>query len=187
MKTNFLCQWAGLPQKRFPIIFHGVLGKDEREEKSPSFFNRSEATIVMNYVRNLLEERSLGIKPSEIGIISPYKQQVSTLRHLWVPERIVLKPLCFKLILIEFTLTKNSSMRFLWYITLRSCYSSPAYTIPACCCRVVSWNDLCWVGSSKTLYQIAITIWNAFHITYRTKWLSLYSEERLVPDTCSMM
>jgi len=87
MKTNFLCQWAGLPQKRFPIIFHGVLGKDEREEKSPSFFNRSEATIVMNYVRNLLEERSLGIKPSEIGIISPYKQQVKKLRQCLAAEK----------------------------------------------------------------------------------------------------
>jgi helicase MOV-10 len=43
MILNSLIGWEHLPNKKFPVIFHSVFGKDEREESSPSFFNRSES------------------------------------------------------------------------------------------------------------------------------------------------
>lgn len=44
-----------LPNPRFPILFHGIVGKDDREASSPSFFNIDEVTEVKDYVRKLKE------------------------------------------------------------------------------------------------------------------------------------
>ncbi|KAJ7841089.1 P-loop containing nucleoside triphosphate hydrolase protein [Mycena olivaceomarginata] len=64
-----------LPTKRFPLIFHGILGKDDREGSSPSFFNIGEATLVKKYVASLVGNRKLRIRPEEIGVITPYHAQ----------------------------------------------------------------------------------------------------------------
>ena len=77
IKRQSLCQWDELPTKNFPMIFHEVQGKECREESSPSFFNAAEATTVMDYIRKLLDERRFGVVPAHIGIISPYRKQVS--------------------------------------------------------------------------------------------------------------
>ncbi|XP_071805215.1 putative helicase MOV-10 isoform X3 [Asterias amurensis] len=78
-----LCSWDRLPQKNFPILFHGVEGKDEREGHSPSFFNLAEVTIVVEYVEDLLNKRGgRQIKESDIGIISPYRRQVQKLQKV---------------------------------------------------------------------------------------------------------
>ncbi|XP_023659848.1 putative helicase mov-10-B.1 isoform X3 [Paramormyrops kingsleyae] len=78
------CQWEHLPQQGFPVIFHGVMGKDEREANSPSFFNTAEVHELIEYLKKLLPpagERGSGIlSPSEIGIISPYRKQVEKIR-----------------------------------------------------------------------------------------------------------
>ena len=66
-----------LPTKDFPVIFHGVEGQDLREGNSPSFFNPEEAVEVAKYVRTLLDEKSLGVSPDQIGVISPYRKQVN--------------------------------------------------------------------------------------------------------------
>ena len=42
-----------LPNPRFPILFHGIVGKDDREASSPSFFNIDEVTEVKDYVMKL--------------------------------------------------------------------------------------------------------------------------------------
>jgi helicase MOV-10 len=47
--------------QEFPIIFHAISGKDEREGGSPSFFNRSEASLVKEYVGTLMEDRRVRI------------------------------------------------------------------------------------------------------------------------------
>uniref|UniRef100_A0A4W4DYM7 RNA helicase n=1 Tax=Electrophorus electricus TaxID=8005 RepID=A0A4W4DYM7_ELEEL len=82
--TSFYCNWEHLPNKGFPVIFHGVLGKDERELNSPSFFNVSEITIVMDYLKKLLLSQGkkgiAKISPQDIGIIAPYRKQVEKLR-----------------------------------------------------------------------------------------------------------
>ncbi|KAM8830509.1 putative helicase mov-10-B.1 isoform 1-T1 [Synchiropus picturatus] len=81
---NSYCQWQHLPKKGFPVIFHAVTGIDERESNSPSFFNRAEAEVVVDYVKKLLEtQRKKGlasISPRDIGIIAPYRKQVQKIR-----------------------------------------------------------------------------------------------------------
>jgi helicase MOV-10 len=53
-----------LPKKKFPIIFHGIIGKDEKEASSPSFFNIDEASQVKKYVISLLGNRKNKISES---------------------------------------------------------------------------------------------------------------------------
>ena len=55
--VHSLDNYEELPKKQFPIIFHGIIGKDEREASSPSFFNIDEATQVKKYVISLLGNR----------------------------------------------------------------------------------------------------------------------------------
>ncbi|NWS21015.1 SDE3 helicase, partial [Pachyramphus minor] len=81
---NFYCNWEELPKKGFPIIFHGVCGEDQREEKSPSFFNTAEIEVLVDYLKKLLQSRGKKgcptVSPKEIGIISPYRKQVEKIR-----------------------------------------------------------------------------------------------------------
>ena len=52
-----------MPKSGFPMIFHGVVGEDKREDRSPSFFNAEEAVIVVNYLEKLLtnKQKVLGL------------------------------------------------------------------------------------------------------------------------------
>ncbi|NWV07663.1 SDE3 helicase, partial [Ptilonorhynchus violaceus] len=81
---NLYCNWEELPKKGFPIIFHGVRGEDQREAKSPSFFNTAEIEVLVHYLKKLLQSRGKGgcptVSPREIGIISPYRKQVEKIR-----------------------------------------------------------------------------------------------------------
>eukprot|EP00040_Diaphanoeca_grandis_P035093 m.219666 g.219666 ORF g.219666 m.219666 type:complete len:1197 (-) comp33300_c1_seq1:100-3690(-) len=78
---NELCKWEHLVTQGVPLIFNGVIGKDEREESSPSWFNPHEVTKVVGYVRDLLETRKNGvIRPKDIGIIAPYAKQVQKIK-----------------------------------------------------------------------------------------------------------
>ncbi|KAI0093452.1 P-loop containing nucleoside triphosphate hydrolase protein [Irpex rosettiformis] len=80
--TECLARWGHLVKKNFPVIFHGIKGKDEREASSPSFFNIPEASEVKKYIDKLLEDRKLPLKPEQIGVISPYHAQVQKIRKL---------------------------------------------------------------------------------------------------------
>lgn len=64
----------------FPLVFHGVMGKDEREANSPSFFNVAEIQVLMEYLRKLLQTQGkkglATLSPKDIGIIAPYRKQV---------------------------------------------------------------------------------------------------------------
>jgi len=75
--------WEELPNPSFPIIFHGIEGREEREKKSPSWFNVHEAKIVVNYIDKLRESRKFRINFRDIGVISPYRKQVSKLKILF--------------------------------------------------------------------------------------------------------
>ncbi|KAG8450883.1 hypothetical protein GDO86_003231 [Hymenochirus boettgeri] len=83
--SHSYCNWEKLPRKGFPIIFHGVLGKDEREGNSPSFFNVTEIEVLMMYLESLFQtqgKKGLSrISPKDIGIISPYRKQVEKIRQ----------------------------------------------------------------------------------------------------------
>ncbi|KAG9077214.1 hypothetical protein FRC06_009024, partial [Ceratobasidium sp. 370] len=56
--------------------------ENQREAKSPSYFNIDEATLVRYYVRKLLSDRQLRLKGQDIGIISPYRQQCAKIEQL---------------------------------------------------------------------------------------------------------
>ncbi|NXC40338.1 SDE3 helicase, partial [Penelope pileata] len=77
---NLYCAWEELPRRGFPIIFHGVCGEDQREARSPSFFNTAEIEVLAQYLRKLLQSQGRRgcptLSPKEIGIISPYRKQV---------------------------------------------------------------------------------------------------------------
>uniref|UniRef100_A0A7N6FJG6 RNA helicase n=1 Tax=Anabas testudineus TaxID=64144 RepID=A0A7N6FJG6_ANATE len=78
------CNWEYLPKKGFPVIFHGVMGKDEREANSPSFFNVSEIEVLVDYLTKLMETQGKKglpkLSPKDIGIITPYRKQVEKIQ-----------------------------------------------------------------------------------------------------------
>nr|XP_019952231.1 PREDICTED: putative helicase mov-10-B.2 isoform X1 [Paralichthys olivaceus] len=78
------CNWEYLPKKGFPVIFHGVIGKDEREANSPSFFNVSEIEVLVDYLTKLMETQERNGLPKltakHIGIIVPYRKQVEKIQ-----------------------------------------------------------------------------------------------------------
>lgn len=55
------------------IIFHAIVGENQREPATPSFFNPHEVWETVTYTKKLYEA---GLKCSDIGIITPYVQQV---------------------------------------------------------------------------------------------------------------
>uniref|UniRef100_A0A8C5DLY9 RNA helicase n=1 Tax=Gouania willdenowi TaxID=441366 RepID=A0A8C5DLY9_GOUWI len=78
------CKWEHLPKKGFPVIFHGVMGKDEREANSPSFFNVSEVVVLVDYLTKLMDTQGKKGIPKlsarDIGIIAPYRKQVEKIQ-----------------------------------------------------------------------------------------------------------
>jgi len=62
------------------VLTHLALpGKDDREGRSPSYFNLDEASLVGEYVAKL---RMFGMRDSDIGVIAPYSAQCRKLRTL---------------------------------------------------------------------------------------------------------
>eukprot|EP01117_Protostelium_nocturnum_P016450 TRINITY_DN6506_c0_g6_i1.p1 TRINITY_DN6506_c0_g6~~TRINITY_DN6506_c0_g6_i1.p1 ORF type:complete len:617 (+),score=142.37 TRINITY_DN6506_c0_g6_i1:3-1853(+) len=75
-----LCKWEGLPnQDGFPFLFHGVVGKDQREANSPSWFNVSEIEQTRDYIKSLFHQFK-NLQMSDFGIITPYRKQVEKFR-----------------------------------------------------------------------------------------------------------
>ncbi|KAJ6600007.1 P-loop containing nucleoside triphosphate hydrolase protein [Mycena vulgaris] len=69
-----------LPNKAFPIVFHAISGKDDREAASPSFFNIDEVTQVKTYIQSLRADRRFRITDNDIGVIAPYHAQCLKIR-----------------------------------------------------------------------------------------------------------
>ncbi|KAI8622786.1 P-loop containing nucleoside triphosphate hydrolase protein [Chytriomyces sp. MP71] len=62
---NRISKLSWLPNRNeFPLVFHGVAGKDEREGSSPSWFNMDEVDIVIKYIRTLMTGASPPFKAS---------------------------------------------------------------------------------------------------------------------------
>ncbi|KAL4254212.1 DNA2/NAM7 helicase family protein [Pleurotus pulmonarius] len=70
-----------LASPNFPIIFHSMSGKDDREASSPSFFNIHEAIQVQAYVEALRSNKRIRINDDDIGVIAPYHAQVLRIRR----------------------------------------------------------------------------------------------------------
>ncbi|KXN81885.1 Putative helicase mov-10-B.1 [Leucoagaricus sp. SymC.cos] len=69
-----------LPNKNFPVIFHAVSGKDDREAASPSFFNVDEVLQVKSYIQQLKSDRVFRTSDHDIGVITPYHAQCLKIR-----------------------------------------------------------------------------------------------------------
>lgn len=65
--------------KNFPILFVGVVGKDDQMYDSPSWFNLKEAISVTKYVADLFKAK---VKANQIAIITPYRKQVEVINAL---------------------------------------------------------------------------------------------------------
>jgi len=72
--SSFVDAVSLLPNKEFPVLFFGILGCDEREGNNPSWFNRIEASKVVEIIRRLTASGNLSAE--DIGVITPYRQQV---------------------------------------------------------------------------------------------------------------
>ncbi|KAL2942118.1 putative RNA helicase SDE3 [Bienertia sinuspersici] len=57
-----------LPNKDFPILFTGVQAYDEREGDNPSWFNRTEASMVVKLIKKLIGK---SVQEEDIGVITP--------------------------------------------------------------------------------------------------------------------
>jgi helicase MOV-10 len=83
-QVDVACDWKRLPKKGFPVILQSSIMPSEREPDGFSWFNLLEINFVRHYVEHLLEKginrrklKPLKIKPRDIGIVSPYKSQVT--------------------------------------------------------------------------------------------------------------
>ena len=68
--THSLLRFEGLVKKNFPIIFHGIVGKDQREASSPSFFNADEVTVVIKYALDLVRNKKLRVGTLYCSLVS---------------------------------------------------------------------------------------------------------------------
>jgi DNA polymerase III delta prime subunit len=69
--------WERLINPCVPIIFHSIISVEEREDRSPSYFNRGEAIKVID----VLEQICTAFPGKSIGIITPYHQQKQKIRR----------------------------------------------------------------------------------------------------------
>ncbi len=83
-KTDVMLRWEGLPNKGFPLLFHGILGEDMQEGNSPSWFNPVEALQVVKYIQALKDNATFAPILSELSVITPYRKQVEKIRQLLV-------------------------------------------------------------------------------------------------------
>ncbi|KAM7257595.1 hypothetical protein ACFE04_013336 [Oxalis oulophora] len=77
--TSFLDSMDFLPNRDFPVLFNGIQGCDEREGSNPSWFNRIEASKVVETIQELLDGGNL--TEQDIGVITPYRQQVLKIKR----------------------------------------------------------------------------------------------------------
>jgi helicase MOV-10 len=54
--THLLVDSGVLPKKGFPIVFHGIKGREKRTKRSPSYYNIYEASVVRNYCEALTSD-----------------------------------------------------------------------------------------------------------------------------------
>ena len=80
-EVNSCLNFSGLTkagQGKVPLVVHGIMGPENREEESPSYYNLYEMETVMYYVNKLKEE---GVHQDEIAIISPYNSQTMKIKE----------------------------------------------------------------------------------------------------------
>jgi superfamily I DNA and/or RNA helicase len=80
MIGEWCIKWEGLETPFVPLLWHGIVGKDQRDGSSPSWFNNDECVQVVAHVKDLLAPgRHNRLTPADIGVITPYNKQVHRL------------------------------------------------------------------------------------------------------------
>ncbi|NPB06757.1 MAG: IGHMBP2 family helicase [Aquificae bacterium] len=74
------------PEK--PLVFKAVQGREEQKKGSTSYYNEAEATEAVKAVKELLKA---GLKPEQVGVVSPYEEQVKLLEELLKNEGVEVK------------------------------------------------------------------------------------------------
>lgn len=64
----------------FPVFFHGVRGRAQKEGSCPSWFNPSEVVQVIRYLQRAFGP--WGLLPDQVGVVTPYRKQAQKLRCL---------------------------------------------------------------------------------------------------------
>lgn len=67
------------------IEFCAVLSKEQREGRSPSYFNVEEMQMVLKYVQaltNLQLDENYKVTANQIGVVTPYIRQAYKIRYL---------------------------------------------------------------------------------------------------------
>ncbi|KAH9303784.1 hypothetical protein KI387_008188, partial [Taxus chinensis] len=82
------CAWDELPNKMFPVVFVGVEGIDEREGRSPSWFNSIEISKVLEIIKKLKADKRNSVTGKDIGVITPYHQQAVKLRKAFAANNL---------------------------------------------------------------------------------------------------
>lgn len=81
-------KWLNVLKTSFPLVFKSVKGRECREYASPSWFNPQELMECFIYICQLYKA---GLKPEQLGFITPYRQQLSKMMNLLRSSR---KPEC---------------------------------------------------------------------------------------------
>ena len=55
--THALVESGVLPKKGFPIVFHGIEGRENHSRQSPSYLNVHEASTIRDYCVGLTSDR----------------------------------------------------------------------------------------------------------------------------------
>ena len=74
-----LIKWKGLKNPNIPLLFKNIVGQEEREEDSPSWFNQTEIEEIFKILNDMRRENLLINK--NVGIISPYRKQCAKIRE----------------------------------------------------------------------------------------------------------
>lgn len=72
-----------MPNVKFPLIFDSVIGESRQENSGTSYYNEEEISAVIDWFEKLVKTEINGTKicPSDIGIVSPYKEQCCLIRE----------------------------------------------------------------------------------------------------------
>ncbi|KAJ7619298.1 P-loop containing nucleoside triphosphate hydrolase protein [Roridomyces roridus] len=82
--TNGTIGWSGFSNPRLPLLFIGSDAKEECVDERASWFNTGEIKLVVDTITSLLSSSGSCNPPlqaSEIGVMSPFREQVWKLRE----------------------------------------------------------------------------------------------------------
>ncbi|SGY48952.1 BQ5605_C001g00719 [Microbotryum silenes-dioicae] len=84
VQNSPLHKWIGLPRRGWPIVFLGIVGRDEPIDEGASFYNQEEVDQVVFYITALVRSDANSdhgpVHAREISVISPYREQVWKIR-----------------------------------------------------------------------------------------------------------